>query len=63
MKHHHISFKKYTMDNLTLPSNIADHIPPDNMAHVVHEMVERIPMETFLPYYIKAAGPLLIIQK
>ncbi|ANB62335.1 transposase [Anoxybacteroides amylolyticum] len=51
MKHHHISFKEYTMDNLTLPSNIADLIPPDNMAHVVHEMVERIPMETFLPYY------------
>ncbi|WP_163152353.1 transposase, partial [Anoxybacillus sp. MB8] len=51
MKHNHISFKDYTMDNLTLPSNIADLIPPDNMAHVVHEMVERIPMETFLPYY------------
>ncbi|GGJ77885.1 transposase [Anoxybacillus voinovskiensis] len=51
MKHHHISFKEYTMDNLTLPSNIADLIPPDNMAHVVHEMVECIPMEAFLPYY------------
>lgn len=51
MKHDHISFKEYTMDNLSLPSNIADLIPPDNMAHVVHEMVERIPMETFLPYY------------
>ncbi|GIW50150.1 MAG: transposase [Anoxybacillus sp.] len=51
MKHDHISFKDYTMDNLTLPRNIADLIPPDNMAHVVHEMVERIPMETFLPYY------------
>ncbi|WP_157833621.1 transposase [Anoxybacillus flavithermus] len=39
------------MDNLTLSSNIADLIPSDNMAHVVHEMVERIPMETFLPHY------------
>lgn len=51
MKHDHISFKEYTMDNLSLPSNIADLIPRDNMAHVVHEMVERIPMETFLAYY------------
>ncbi|ANB56246.1 transposase DDE domain protein [Anoxybacillus sp. B7M1] len=34
-----------------MPSHIADLIPPDNMAHVVHEMVERIPMETFLSYY------------
>ncbi|WJQ12258.1 hypothetical protein QT237_09245 [Geobacillus stearothermophilus] len=38
MKHDHISFKEYTMDNLSLPSNIADLIPRDNMAHVVHEM-------------------------
>ncbi|WP_368483957.1 transposase [Geobacillus sp. LEMMY01] len=50
MKHDHISFKEYTMDNLSLPSNIVDLIPRYNMAHVVHEMVERIPMETFLPY-------------
>ncbi|WP_235183441.1 hypothetical protein [Geobacillus genomosp. 3] len=43
MKHDHISFKEHTMDNLSLPSNIADLIPRDNMAHVVHKMVERIP--------------------
>ncbi|RLQ03815.1 hypothetical protein D9547_16000, partial [Geobacillus stearothermophilus] len=32
-------------------THTADLIPRDNMAHVVHEMVERIPMETFLAYY------------
>ncbi|OKO88970.1 Mobile element protein [Geobacillus proteiniphilus] len=55
MKHDHISFKEYTMDNLSLPINIADLIPRHNNA--VHEIGERIPMETFLPYY-KGGGHL-----
>ncbi|STO36277.1 hypothetical protein NYE66_03675 [Geobacillus sp. FSL W8-0466] len=45
MKHHHI-FEECTMNHLTLPGDI---IPLDHMAHVVYEMVERIPMEMFLP--------------
>ncbi|MFB9759838.1 hypothetical protein [Ectobacillus funiculus] len=41
MKHEHISFKEHTMNILSLPNNIVDLIPSENMAHVVHEMVER----------------------
>ncbi|MFX3629913.1 MAG: hypothetical protein ACE3JR_11480 [Ectobacillus sp.] len=45
------------MDNLSLPTSLADLISPDHMAHVVHEMVERIPMETFLKYYKGGGTP------
>ncbi len=51
MKHDHISFKEYTIENLKLPNDISELIAPDSMARVVHEMVERIPIECFLPYY------------
>ena len=51
MKHDHISFKEYTIEHLKLPNDISELIAPDSMARVVHEMVERIPIECFLPYY------------
>lgn len=51
MKHDHISFQEYNMDKVKLPNHIEELIPPDSMAHVVHEVVERIPMETFRSYY------------
>ncbi|MDG4658538.1 transposase [Ectobacillus antri] len=51
MKHQHVSFKEYTMNNLSLPTNLADFIPQGNMARVVHDMLEGIPLETFLTFY------------
>ncbi|KZE97168.1 hypothetical protein AVP43_00862 [Geobacillus stearothermophilus] len=34
MKHDHISFKEYTMDNLSLPSNIADRVSQDFVENI-----------------------------
>ncbi|ANX13435.1 transposase [Fictibacillus arsenicus] len=51
MKHDHISFIDYNMDQLTLPMDISELIPLHNVARVVNEMIERIPDEHFLKYY------------
>jgi transposase len=51
MKHDHISFIDYNMDQLTLPMDISELIPSHSVARVVNEMIERVPDHHFLKYY------------
>lgn len=51
MKHDHISFIQYNMNQLMLPMDISELIPSHSIARVVNEMIERIPDSRFLPYY------------
>lgn len=51
MKHDHISFIDYNMDQLMLPMDVSTFIPENHIARVVHEMIEQIPDEHFLKHY------------
>jgi len=51
MKHDHISFLEYNINQLMLPMDISELIPQHSVARVVNEMIERIPDNHFLRYY------------
>ncbi|WP_027417716.1 transposase [Aneurinibacillus terranovensis] len=51
MKHDHIFFIDYTMNQLMLPMDISEWIPAHSVARVVNERIERIPDSHFLCYY------------
>jgi transposase len=51
MKHNHISFILYNMDQLILPIDISELIPSHSVARVVNKMIERTPDSHFLSYY------------
>ncbi|MED1421679.1 IS1182 family transposase [Bacillus smithii] len=51
MKHDHISFIYYNMDQLILPLDLEILIPEHHLARVVHEAVEQLDDSIFLPHY------------
>lgn len=42
MKHDHISFIDYNMDQLILPLDLEIKIPPNHLSRLVHQVVEQI---------------------
>ncbi|ERI04459.1 hypothetical protein [Aneurinibacillus aneurinilyticus] len=62
MKHDHISFIDYNVNQLMLPMDISELIPRHSVAHVVNDMIERIPDFHFLRYY-PGGGAVVFILK
>jgi transposase len=51
MKHDHISFIYYNMDQLILPLDLEILIPEHHLARVAHEAVEQLDDSIFLRHY------------
>ncbi len=51
MKHDHISFIDYNMDQLILPMDLEMEVPPHHLARVVHQAVENLDESILLQEY------------
>ncbi|MFD2682714.1 IS1182 family transposase [Bacillus seohaeanensis] len=51
MKHDHISFINYNMNQLTLPLDLEIKIPPHHLSRIVHEAVEQLSESVLIQQY------------